>query len=73
MIESRESLKTMGNWKRRTISKKTKGSQSTGRSKGIISSPLERTLCRRNRSWKNPLYTRVMSKLTGEKRMNKKG
>lgn len=72
MEASRESLKTMGTWKVRAISKKTKGSQTTGRSKGIISTPLERSFCRRNRSYKNPLYNVVMSKLTGEKKVRTK-
>lgn len=58
----------MGDWKKRVIEKKNKGKQETGRSKGITASPLERTICRRNRSWKNASYNLVMSRLTGEKR-----
>jgi hypothetical protein len=33
-----------------------------------VAEPLFKTICRRNRSWKHPLYSFVMSKLTGEKR-----
>lgn len=58
----------MGTWKQRIIKKKNKGNQETGRSKGITASPLERSICRRNRSWKHPSYSLVMSRLTGEKR-----
>ena len=58
----------MGTWKKRIISKLAKGRQETGRSKGIVAEPLFKTICRRNRSWKHPLYSFVMSKLTGEKR-----
>jgi len=68
---SKESLKTMGTWKRRVMEKKGKGRSESGRSKGLVATPLERTMCRRNRSWKDPLYEFVMDKLTGEKR--KKG
>lgn len=72
MIESREAARKMGSWKARKISKKTKGNQTTGRQKGIFCSALERTICRRNRSWKMAEYNLVMSRLTGEKRRGKK-
>ena len=58
----------MGTWKTKSIGKKTKASRTTGRQKGITSSPLERTICRRNRSWKMKEYGLTMQKLNGEKR-----
>lgn len=58
----------MGTWKTRKIAKKARGKSETGRSKGIVASPLERFMCRSNRSWKHPLYESIMSKLDGEKR-----
>lgn len=61
----------MGTWKTRKLVKGIRASRTTGKSKGIIASPLERTMCRRNRSYKNPQYQTVMSKLTGEKRIRK--
>ena len=72
MEASRESIRKMGTWKLKQLSKKTKGSQTTGKSKGIITTALERMMCRRNRSWKHPLYGAVMSKLTGDKRTRTK-
>jgi hypothetical protein len=53
----------MGTWKARIIKKKNKGSQNTGKSKGIIASPLAKHMCRHNRSWKHPLYGVVMEKI----------
>lgn len=67
MSYSTQSTK-MGTWKTRVIEKKAKGRQTTGREKGIVTTPLERTICRRNRSWKNSAYSLVMPKLNGEKR-----
>jgi len=62
----------MGTWKKRVIAKKAKGKQESGRSKGLVSSSLERYICRSNRSWKHGEYDRIMTTvLTGEKR--KKG
>jgi len=62
----------MGPWKRRKLEKGVRGKQESGRSKGIIASPLERFICRSNRSYKHPEYDRIMSSLTGEKRLRKK-
>ena len=62
----------MGHWKSKTFSKKTKASKTTGKSKGIVVSPLERTICRRNRSWKMREYSSVMKLLNGEKRRSGK-
>jgi hypothetical protein len=50
----------MGNWKAKLIRKKGRGSQSTGKSKGIVATALQKYMCRRNRSYKNPLYSEVM-------------
>ena len=50
----------MVTWKVKLIKKKGKGSQTTGRSKGIISSSLQRFMCRRNRSYKHSLYSVIM-------------
>ena len=50
----------MVTWKVKPIKKKGKGSQTTGRSKGIVSSTLQRFMCRRNRSYKHPLYAEIM-------------
>jgi hypothetical protein len=49
----------MVNWKRKQIKKKN-GSQTTGRSKGIIASSLQRYMCRANRSHKHRLYSVIM-------------
>ena len=51
---------TMITWKLKVIKKKGKGSQTTGRSKGIVSTTLRRFMCRRNRSYKHPLYQEIM-------------
>lgn len=43
---------------------KAKPSSSTsGRSKNIYASPLQRGICRRNRSWRHPQYETVMKSL----------
>lgn len=51
---------TMGTWKTAQIKKKSRGSQSTGKSKGIFATTIQKFMCRRNRSWKHPLYDEVM-------------
>lgn len=62
---------TMGTWKRAIIRKKSRGSQSTGKSKGIVATMMGKFMCRRNRSWKHPLYGEVMAGL-GIKKAGKK-
>lgn len=62
---------SMGTWKKKLIKKQGKRSVSTGKSKGIVSTPLERTICRRNRSYKMREYAAVMNKLNGEKHKSK--
>jgi hypothetical protein len=57
----------MGDWKKRIIEKKNRGRSETGRSKGIVATPLQKMMCRRNRSWKHPQYGAVMMILNGEK------
>jgi len=52
-----------GAWKKNVIKKKGKGSQTTGRQKGIRPSALQKSMCRRNRSYKDPLYVPVMNSL----------
>lgn len=51
---------SMITWKMKLTKKNTRGSHSTGKSKGIIPTPLQKTMCRRNRSWKHPLYSVIM-------------
>ena len=60
---------TMGTWRLRKMKKGLRASRTTGKSKGIIATPLERTICRRNRSYKHPSYALIMSKMKGEKRI----
>lgn len=50
----------MGTWKSRIFSKRNKGKSEPGKGKGIHPSPLQRYMCRRNRSWKHPEYHTVM-------------
>jgi len=47
-------------WKIHKIKKKSKGSQTTGKSKGLNPTSLQRYMCRANRSWKHPLYSLIM-------------
>jgi len=50
---------------------RTKASSSTtGKMKNIVASPLQRGMCARNRSWRNPAYEAVMASLG--RRANKK-
>lgn len=58
-----------GAWKSRQIAKKARGSQTPGKSKGIKASPLQRYMCRKNRSWKHPLYAVVMASLGQRKKV----
>lgn len=51
---------TMGTWKRRKLVKGQRASRTTGKSKGIVSSTLQRYMCRANRSWRHPLYEEIM-------------
>lgn len=51
----------MGTWKTRIIQKRNRGSQTTGKSKGIVATTLQKYMCRRNRSYKDPLYEVVMA------------
>jgi hypothetical protein len=61
------SHRNMGQWRSKKIQKAGKGSQATGRSKGIVASALQKTMCRRNRSYKNPVYGMVMASLGARK------
>jgi len=54
---------TMSTWKSKIIKKKGKGSQTTGRQKGIRASALQKYMCRRGRSYRHPLYGEVMASL----------
>lgn len=49
------------------ITKAEKSNRTSGISKGIISTPLQRYMCRRNRSWKHPKYAEVMASLGSKK------
>jgi hypothetical protein len=62
-----ETFGTMGTWKAKKIAKKARGSQATGKSKGISSSTLQKYMCRRNRSWKHSLYGEVMDSIGSRK------
>ena len=61
----------MVTWKQRLI-KKGRGSQTTGKSKGIIVSSLTRYMCRRNRSYKHPEYTTIMGQGEFPRKGNKR-
>lgn len=54
---------TMATWKTKLIRKKARGSQATGKSKGIVASPLAKFMCKHNRLWKHPRYAEVMAKI----------
>jgi len=54
---------TMGTWRTSKIRKKSRGSQATGKSKGIVATALAKYICRRNRSYKHALYDEVFSKM----------
>lgn len=54
---------SMGQWKARVLKKKGRGSQATGRSKGIVASPIQKYMCRRNRSYKLANYGAVMASI----------
>ncbi len=43
--------------------KKSRPSQTTGKSKGIVATALQKTMCRRNRSYKNPNYGAIMDSI----------
>lgn len=62
---------TMGTWKLRKLKKGQRASQSTGKSKGIVATVMQKFMCRRNRSWKHPLYSIVMG--VGEFKRQGKG
>lgn len=62
-VSTTYSLKNMGQWKAKQIKKKGKGSQNTGKSKGLIASALQKFMCRRGRSYKHPNYGAVMATL----------
>lgn len=62
---------TMGTWKTKVIRKKGRGSQTTGRAKGIIATTLSKFICRRNRSYKDRLYSEWCVKYDGNKIRNK--
>lgn len=57
------SQRSGGFWKAKVFKKKGKGSQTTGRAKGIRPTALQKTMCRRNRSWKDPRYLATMASL----------
>jgi hypothetical protein len=60
-----------GEWKARLLEKGTRASQTPGKKKGIAASGLDKTMCRRNRSYKHPAYDAIMLKLDGNKRRGK--
>lgn len=57
----------MGGWKATVFGKKTRASQTTGRSKGMCPPTIFRTMCKRSRSYKLPQYSVIMAKYTGNK------
>jgi hypothetical protein len=64
---------TMGAWKVRKLEKGRRASQDTGKSKGIVASPLQRYMCRANRSWKHAQYAFVMGSGEFPRKGTKKG
>lgn len=54
---------TMGTWKVNIIKKKSGGRSETGKSKGIVATPLAKYMCRANRSYKHPQYDKIMAGL----------
>lgn len=59
---------SMATWRQRKRRKAGKGSQTPGKDKnGCSSSPLDRTIARRNRSWKHPKYPQWCEAKTGGK------
>jgi hypothetical protein len=62
------SHRNMGQWRARKILKKGRGSQTTGRTKGIVASPLQKWMCRHGRSYKHRLYEETMASLGQRKK-----
>lgn len=52
----------MGTWKKRIILKQHRGSSATGRSKGMVPPTINRTICKRSRSYKLREFSAVMAK-----------
>ena len=61
----------MGEWKNKVIKKKGKGSQTTGKTKGINPSTLDRYMARAGRAYKHPGYAAWNAKYTGVKVQSK--
>lgn len=53
-------MSTMGDWRKRKMQKGLRASRTTGKSKGIVATAIRKYMCRRNRSWKDRDYDRVM-------------
>lgn len=49
---------TMGTWKTRKLTKGQRASRSPGNKKGLVPPPWARYICRANRSYKHPDYSR---------------
>lgn len=62
----------MGAWKTKQIQKKNRGSQTSGASKGIRPSQMDKTICRRNRSYNLPQYDAWCALYNGGKVYNGK-
>ena len=58
ILDSELSLGTMGTWRRRSIEKKRKGSQTAGKikKKYCVTTTEKRYMARRSRSYKDPNY-----------------
>ena len=58
----------MGDWKQKKISKKNKGKQESGRSKGLVPPLWAKACAKQARAYKNhPRYEEWCEKCTGEK------
>lgn len=58
----------MSNWRSNKMRKANKGSQTPGKAKGLVATPIQRYMCTRNRSWKHPRYEEVMASIGSRKR-----
>lgn len=56
-----------GQWKAKSIGKKTKQSQTPGNKKGLVPPPWARYMARSNRSYKHPDYAKWDALCTGNK------
>jgi hypothetical protein len=58
----------MGVWRQRLNQKGVRASREPGKKKGILPSTLQRSYCKRARSYKWPKYEEIMSSLGSRKK-----